>query len=303
VQGAEPAGLLSLPRRPLRHRTRGATVACVRAVLVALLFGLSTASAAEPALRAGVVPDSPPFVLADRTGHLTGFSVALIQAIGARLKRDVVFTEAPLPALFAGLADGKLDVLPGPVQATPERAADMLFTEGYLWSEYQFGTAPGIKLATLGDLRGKRLAVHEGSDYAEWAQRSGGRLGFVAVPQPTLAAVFEAVRSGRADASLTSSSALRAATAGHSKLTAALALPETRTHESLAVAESAVELRDEIEEALRCLKQSGAVARLSAIWLGSKPGPEDLENLVIPGYGVPGLAGYDPKQHKPRCEK
>jgi len=115
--------------------------------------------------------------------------------------------------------------------------------------------------------------------------------------------VFDAVRSGRADASLTSSSALRAATAGRSKLTAALALPETRTHESLAVAESAVELRDEIEEALRCLKQSGAVARLSTTWLGTKPGPEDLENLVIPGYGVPGLAGYDPKQHKPHCDK
>jgi polar amino acid transport system substrate-binding protein len=287
----------------LRHATRGATVASVRAVLLALLFAASAAGAAEPALRVGVVPDSPPFVLADRTGHLTGFSVALIQEIGARLKRDVVFTEAPLPALITSLGDGHIDVLAGPVQATPERAADLLFTEGYFWSEYQFGTAPGIKLASLGDLRGKRLAVQDGSEYAEWAARSGDRLGFVTVSEPSLAAVFDAVRGGRADASLTSSSALRAASAGRSKLTAALALPETRTHESLAVAESAVELRDSIEEALRCLKQSGDVARLSTTWLGSKPGPEDLENLVIPGYGVPGLAGYDPKQHKPHCEK
>ncbi|MEJ0046919.1 MAG: transporter substrate-binding domain-containing protein [Rhodospirillales bacterium] len=227
----------------------------------------------------------------------------LIRAIAARLKRDVVFTEAPLPALFTSLADGRVDVLPGPVQATPERAADMLFTEGYLWTEYQFGTAPGVTLTALGDLRGKRLAVHAGTDYAEWAARNGQRLGFIAVARPTLAAVFDAVRTGAADASLTSSSALRAAAAGRSKLTAALALPETRTHEGLAVAESAVELRDEIEEALRCLKQDGSVARLSVTWLGSKPGPEDLENLVIPGYGVPGLAGYDPKPHKPRCDK
>jgi polar amino acid transport system substrate-binding protein len=277
----------------------------MRALPAALLLAIaaSAAGAAEPALRAGVVPDSPPFVLADRTGHLTGFSVALIQAVAARLNRAVVFTEAPLPALFASLADGHLDVLPGPVQATPERAADMLFTEGYLWSEYQFGTAPGITLTALTDLRGKRLAVNTGSEYAEWATRNADRLGFVTVPQPNLAAVFDAVRTDRADASLTASSALRAAAAGRSKLTEALALPETRTHESMAVAESAVELRDSIEEALRCLKQDGSVARLSATWLGSKPGPEDLENLVIPGYGVPGLAGYDPKQHKPRCDK
>jgi polar amino acid transport system substrate-binding protein len=277
----------------------------MRALLAALLLAVaaSAAGAAEPALRAGVVPDSPPFVLADRTGHLTGFSVALIQAVAARLNRGVVFTEAPLPTLFASLADGHLDVLPGPVQATPERAADMLFTEGYLWSEYRFGTAPGITLTALTDLRGKRLAVNTGSEYAEWATRNADRLGFVTVPQPNLAAVFDAVRTGRADASLTASSALRAAAAGRSKLTEALALPETRTHESMAVAESAVELRDSIEEALRCLKQDGSVARLSKTWLGSKPGPEDLENLVIPGYGVPGLAGYDPKQHKPRCDK
>ena len=63
------------------------------------------------------------------------------------------------------------------------------------------------------------------------------------------------------------------------------------------------QVRDEIEEALRCLKQDGTVARLAKTWLGTTPGPEDLENLVIPGYGVPGLAGYDPKPHKPRCGK
>jgi polar amino acid transport system substrate-binding protein len=227
-----------------------------------------------------------------------------MQAIAARLKRGVVFTEAPLPDLIKGLADGQLDVLPGPIAATPDGAADMLFTEGYFWSEYQFGTRPGATLAALSDLRGKRLAVHDGSDYAEWAGRNGARLGFLAVPQPSLAAVFDAVRSGRADASLTASPALRAASAGgRPTLAPALALPETRTHESLAVAESALELRDEIEEALRCLKTDGTVARLSKTWLGTTPGPEDLENLVIPGYGVPGLAGYDPKPHKPRCTK
>jgi polar amino acid transport system substrate-binding protein len=278
----------------------------MRALFAALLLMSAplSLSAQEGDLRAGITGDSPPFVLHDRAGKLTGFSVELMQDIAARLKRGVTFTEAPLPDLIKGLADGQIDVLPGPIAATPDRAADMLFTEGYFWSEYQFGTRAGDHLGSLSDLRGKRLAVHEGSDYAEWASRNGARLGFVAVPQPTLAAVFDAVRDGRADVSLTASPALRAASAGgRAKLAPALALNETRTHESLAVAESAVELRDELEEALRCLKQDGTVARLSKTWLGTTPGPEDLENLVIPGYGVPGLAGYDPKQHRPHCPK
>jgi polar amino acid transport system substrate-binding protein len=264
------------------------------------------APAAEPPLRAGVVPSAPPFVVRDAQGHLTGFSVVLFQTIAARLKRDVTFTEAPLPALQAALIAGELDVLPGPVPATPDRAADMLFTEGYLWSEDQFGTRAGTTLDSLKDLRGKRLAVQASSDYAGWAERNTGRLGFTTITQPNLAAVFAAVRHGEADASLTDSVALRG-TLAHAppegaKLAEALALPETRTHVAIAVAEESVDLRDEIEDALRCLKQDGTVAKLSAAWVGTVPGPEDLENMVIPGYGVPGLAGYDPKTRKTRCE-
>ncbi len=278
----------------------------MRALIAALFLGAAcTAHAAEEGpLRAGVVPDSPPLVQKDWAGKPTGFSVALIQAIGLRLKRKVLFTEAPMPELEKQLAGGSIDVLPGPVPATPERAAYLLFTEGYFWTEYQFGLHRGGALASLGDLHGKRLAVQKDTEYAEGAARNAAARGFTFAPQPTLAAVFDALRQGHADASLTSSPSLRAAVAAsHGDIAAGLALKETRTHDSLAVAESEIELRDEIEEALRCLKQDGVVAKLAKTWLGNTPGPEDLENLVIPGYGVPGLAGYDPKPHKPRCSK
>jgi len=266
-----------------------------------LLSGVALARA-EPPLRAGVVPADPPFVLHNARGHLTGFSVALFQAIAGRMKRDLVFTEATLPALQEKLAQGQLDVLAGPIAATPERAADLLFLEGYVAAEYQFGASAGTRIAKLADLAGKRLAVQAGSEYAEWASRNAERLGFSISPQANLAAVFEAVRRRRADASLTGSADLRAAlTGGPAPLTAELSLPETRTHQSAAVAITNIELRDEIEDALRCLKQDGSVARLARTWFGYEPGPEDLERMTVPGYGVPDLAGYDPKIRKVRC--
>jgi len=281
----------------------------MRALMAGLLLAallapavLHQAAAAEPALRAGVVPDTPPFIETGKGGQLTGFSVALFRAIAAEMKRDIAFTAAPLPDLIEDISAGKLDVLTGPVLATPERATELLFIEGYVWSEYQFGSRPGQTVAGLADLRGKHLAVQSGSDYAGWADRNAEKLGFTIVPQPSLAAVFEAVRRGQADVSLTGSASLRAAADGHSGIAAGFSLPETKTHDSAAVAQTNVELRDEIEDALRCLKQSGAVARLAEQWLHATPGPEDLENMVIPGYGVPDLAGFDPKPRKSHCQ-
>jgi polar amino acid transport system substrate-binding protein len=263
------------------------------------------ARAADSPLRAGIVPADPPFILRDKTGKLTGFSVQLFDAIAARMKRQVAYTEAPLPALQAELAAGHLDVLPGPVPATPDRAADLLLTEGYVWEEDQFGSRAGTEIAHLSDLRGKRLAVQADSEYSGWAQRNQAKLGFTTVPRPDLSSVFESVRNGQADVSLSDSAALRGAVArtprGAAHLAAGLSLPETRTHMSIAVAEDAEDLRDEIEDALRCLKQNGTVAKLSAAWFGGVPGPEDLENMVMPGFGVPGLTGYDPKPPKTRC--
>jgi polar amino acid transport system substrate-binding protein len=291
----------------------------MRAWLAALLLaaaplaaaGPTAASAAtppvapEPTLRVGFVPSAPPFVVRDPHGNLTGFSVALFDAIAARLKRSAIFTEAPLPELIEQLADGKLDVLPGPIPATPDRAAEMLFTEGYVWSEDQFATREGTPLTALSGLHGMRLAVQAGSEYAEWAARNTDRLGFAILSEATVPKVFDAVRLGTADASLTDSVALRGALVFAPKdgaqLAPALSLPETRTHMAMAVGVDEVDLRDEIEDALRCLKQDGTVAKLSSIWLGATPGPEDLENLLTPGYGVPGLSGYDPKPRKVHC--
>ncbi len=262
---------------------------------------LRPASADEPPLHAGVVPDAQPFVSSDAHGNLSGFTIELFRAIAERMQRQITFATAPQPALVDGLKKGTYDLLPGPINATPDRAADLLLTEGYLWSEFQFGSRAGEPVTKLDDLKGRRLAVRAESPYAEWAERNAQRYGFSVLPTGSGMASVQAVLKHQADASL-SASPLQTYAAWHDKdFVAGLSLPETRTHESAAVRRADTELRDELEDALRCLKLNGTVARLSKTWLGHEPDAEDLENLVVPGYGVPGLAGYDPKPRKARC--
>ena len=269
-------------------------------VLLACL-GVVPALGQEAPLRAGVLPDVPPYVMKDGQGRLSGFTVELFRLIAARMGRPITFETEAQPALNEGLAKGIYDVLPGPISATPDRASEMLLTEGYVWSEFRFGSRTGEPVRTLADLHGRRVAARAGSPYAEWAERNAQRYGFTVVPVVNgVQAAASVVRHG-ADASLSGSPVQDYAASHDANFRTGLSLPETRTHQSAAVRRADTELRDEMEDALRCLKTNGTVAKLSKQWFGREPDAEDLENLVVPGYGVPGLAGYDPKPRKTRC--
>ena len=100
--------------------------------------------------------------------------------------------------------------------------------------QYQFGTRQGLTITKPADLRGKRLAVQLGTEYAEWAERNAPRYGFATEKLATLAQVLAAVRSGAADACLSDSPGLIAAAHGQDSLQASLDLPETRVQDSAA---------------------------------------------------------------------
>jgi len=274
-------------------------------VVAALTWCTAAAAAqmtpAEPPLQAGVAAGSPPFVIQPERGPLTGFTVELFRALAGRLKREIVFTAVPPDELVADLEARRFDLLPGPIDATPEAASHLLFTEGYVASDYAFGSRAAQPIRQFADLHGRRLAVVAHSPFAEWAERNAARYGFTVQGLATQAEVLGALTAGTADATLTGSPVVDSAAAHDHAIAAGLSLPETRTQGSAAFRKRDSELRDEVEDALRCMKEDGTVAHLANVWLGTNPGDEDIEKLSMPGNGVPGLSGFDPKTPKSRC--
>jgi polar amino acid transport system substrate-binding protein len=61
-------------------------------------------------------------------------------------------------------------------------------------------------------------------------------------------------------------------------------------------------LRNAVDEAIECLKMDSTLAKLYEKWFGHKPPPGSATLTVYAGYGVPGMPGYDPKDHKPSCK-
>jgi polar amino acid transport system substrate-binding protein len=62
-----------------------------------------------------------------------------------------------------------------------------------------------------------------------------------------------------------------------------------------------VALRDQLDDAIKCIKTDGTMAKLYEKWFGIPPEPGSTPVTVSPGHGVPGTPGYDPTPHQPAC--
>ena len=80
-----------------------------------------------------------------------------------------------------------------------------------------------------------------------------------------------------------------------------LELKETRAHWAAPTRKDNVELRNQLQDALDCMKKDGTIAKLYEKWFGKKPAADDLAVVITPGYGVPDMPGYDPTPHELKC--
>lgn len=271
------------------------------AFLLAVPFLAGTAQAQQP-LRTAVDGTFAPHAFPKLDGGVQGFNVDLFTAVAKKMGRPITIDSASFSGLVPALNAGRYDFLAAPVTVTPERAENLLFTEGYLYTEYQFGIRKGTApITSLDDVRGKAIAVNKGSAYDAWAQANAAKYGFTVQTFDSQPDAVQAVIAGRVFATLGGNTTIRYAATRAPLLVPDFTIKETRAHWAAPFRKDNAELRKSVENALECLKKDGTVAALSEKWFGVKPGPEDAENVVFPGYGVPGLPGYDPTEHTPDC--
>src|SRR5207247_4076391 len=130
-----------------------------------------TASGQGPPLTAAIDDSFPPHAMPKLGGGIEGFNIDLLAAIGAQLGRKIELVPAEFSAIVPGLLAKRFDLSGAPVTATAERAKTLLFTEGYLDTDYQFVTRKGSKpVKQLADLQSLTLAVNKASTYETWAR-------------------------------------------------------------------------------------------------------------------------------------
>lgn len=259
-----------------------------------------TAVAAQP-LTTGVDATFAPHAMPKLGGGLDGFNIELGQAIAKQLGTTIKIEGTEYAALIPGLNAKKYDFVLAPTTATEERARALLFSEGYLNTDYTFVIGKnGKEIKGLDDLKGRKLAVNKGSAYENWARDNAAKYGFTYDVYASNADAVQAVQSGRADANLAGNTVAAWAAKQNPAVRTSYTI-KTGLVWALAFRLDDQAGRDRVSMALKCLKQDGTVSKLAQKWFGFTPAAGSAAVTVTPGQGVPDLPGYDAKPVELRC--
>jgi len=234
-------------------------------------------------------------------GGYQGFNIDLANEFAKRLKRKITIDATQYSGLLPAMQAGTYDFVAAPTTVTKERAESMLFTEGYLNTDFQFLIKKGApKIEKLEDFKDKIVAVNKGSAYESWARDLEGKIGWKVEAFGTQTDAVQAVLAGRADANVAGNTAIAWAVKNSPQLELSY-LYSTGLVWAAPTRKDSAALRNTLDVAIECMKLDGTMAKMHEKWFGIPPAPGSAAVTVFPGYGVPDMPGYDPTPHTPSC--
>jgi polar amino acid transport system substrate-binding protein len=269
-------------------------------VAAAALVAASSPSMAKD-LKTAVDGTFAPHAFPNLSGGTQGFQIDLFNEVAKRMNRKITIQATQWAGILPSLQAGQIDFVAAPTTVTEERAENLLFTEGYLNTDFQFVIKKGgPKISKLEDLKGKVISVNKGSAYDKWARGLSEKIGWKVESFGTQTDAVQAVLSGRAIANVAGNTAIAWAAKKNPQLELSY-LHSTGKIFAAPLRKDSKALRVELENALECIKLDGTMAKLHEKWFGTKPSPGSAAVTVYPGTGVPGLKGYDPTPREPKC--
>lgn len=229
--------------------------------------------------------DSAPFIYV-KNGKLVGYDIEVAMIVARQLGKKLEILDMDFAAIIPSLVSGKTDMAGDFIAVTPERAKSVLFSTPY----YTGGTVVVVASAaadpeekTVTDpaqLAGQKVGIITGSAYDSALKNANP----AAVPEyfQTFADQAEALKSGKIAAFLVDEPIARDIM-NHTE--GLMILPGKLTSDGYAFAFSRrrPKLCRQVNDALREMRESGALQKIDAKWFGSNEAAKVLPDLKTDG--------------------
>ncbi|MBS4754403.1 amino acid ABC transporter substrate-binding protein [Nocardioides sp. zg-ZUI104] len=199
----------------------------------------------------------PPFEDFDKSSDtgFKGFDVDVVVEVAERLDLDLKIQDSSFDALQSGTAlnSGQCDIAASAMTITEDRKKNIDFSDGYYDSEQSLLVPAKSKIAGIGDLKGVKIGVQQGTTGKAYAEKNAKGADIVTFPSD--AEMFQAIKAGQVEALLQDLPVnLDHATGGEYKVVETY---KTDEQYGLAIKKGNTQLVEDVNEALTAMREDG----------------------------------------------
>jgi polar amino acid transport system substrate-binding protein len=214
-----------------------------------------------------------PFQSNDDSGKTIGFDVDMIDLVAKKLGVEQGIVDTPFEGIKSGqdLSTGKCDIAAAGMTITDERKKAILFSLPYFDATQALLVKSDSTVATLADLKGKKLGAQAATTGLDYANSKKAENGYEVVEFQDLATETQALTTGQVDAAINDLPVWTEAIKENKGATKVATQFDTGEQYGFGMKLGNDALKKVVDDAITAAKADGTYVTLYTKWIGQAP--------------------------------